>query len=129
MTGRIHYSVSPLVPALPFIRDGKLLALGVTTDRRSLVLPNVPTIAEAGVSNYEYEDWWGMFAPANTPRAVIDKINKEIARILELPDVTKQMLNQGEEARPSTPDEFTRFVRAKVETARKVATLAGIRSE
>jgi|SRR5262245_16994989 len=129
MTGRIQYAMAPLVPALPFIKDGKLFALGVTTARRSPVLPEVPTIGEAGVPTYEYEDWWGAFAPAQTPQAAIDKLNKEITRILQLPDVTKQMLNQGEEARPSATDEFTRFVRTKVETARDVAKRAGIRAE
>jgi tripartite-type tricarboxylate transporter receptor subunit TctC len=129
MTGRIQYSLSPLVPALPFIRDGKLLALGVTTAQRSPMLQDVPTIAEAGLPDYEYQDWWGVFAPAATPPPVIDKVGKEIARILKLPDVTKQLLSQGAEARPSTPDEFTRFVRAKVETARQVARSAAIRAE
>lgn len=129
VTGRIQYCVSPLVPALPFIRDGKLLALAVTTGRRSVMLPDVPTVAEAGVSGYEYQDWWGIFAPAATPRVVTEKIGKEVARILELADVRKQMLGQGEEPSPSSPDEFAKFVREKVETARNVARLAGIRAE
>ena len=128
MTGRIQYYLSPLVPALPFINDGRLLALAVTPVQRTPVLPDVPTIAEA-LPGYEYQDWWGVFAPATTPRPVIDKLSKETARIVELPDIRKQMLNQGEEPRPSTPEEFTRFVRAKVEYARKVVTLAGIRVE
>ena len=129
MTGRIHFSLSPLVPALPFIRDGKLLALGVTTAKRSAVLQDVPTVAEAGLPGYEYQDWWGVFAPSTTPRTVIDKIGKEVARILESPEVKGQMLNQGEEARPSTPDEFTGFIRQRIETAREVARLAAIRVE
>ena len=129
MTGRIQYCLSPLVPTLPFIKDGRLLALGVTTAQRSLVLQDVPTVAEAGLPGYEYQDWWGVFAPAATPRAIVDKIGKEIERILELPDVRRQLLSQGAETRPSTPDEFTGFVRAKVETAREVATRADIRAE
>ena len=129
MTGRIQYLLAPLVPALPFIRDGRLLALAVTTAQRSPVLPDAPTIAEAALPGYEYQDWWGVFAPAGTPRPVIDKISKETARIVNLPDIKKQMLNQGEEPNPSTPEAFTAFVRAKVETARKVVTLAGIRVE
>ena len=128
MTGRIQYLMSPLVPSLPFIRDARLLALAVTTAQRSPVLPDVPTIAEA-LPGYEYQDWWGMFAPAATPRPVVDKISREIARIVGLADIRKQMLNQGEEARPSTPEEFTRFVRAKIEDAGKVVKLAGIRVE
>jgi len=128
VTGRIQYSMSPLVPALPFIRDGKLLAWAVTTAQRSPMLQDVPTVAEAGLPGYEYQDWWGVFAPAATLRAVIDKISKEIARVLELPDVTNHLRNQGAEARPSTPDEFTSFVRAKIEAARQVAASAGIRA-
>ncbi len=127
MTGRIQYFFSPLLPALPFIKDGRLLALGVTTAQRSSALQDVPTIAEA-VTDYEYQDWWGVFAPAATPRAVVDIIGKEFARILGLPDVTKQLLGQGVEPRPTTPDEFTIFVRARVEAFRQVARLAGIRA-
>lgn len=116
------------MPALPFINDGKLLALGVTTAQHSPTLPDVPTVAEAGLPGYEYQDWWGVFAPAATPRAVVDRISQEIARALKLPDVTDQLQSQGAEARPSTPDEFTSFVRAKIEAARQVATSAGIRA-
>jgi tripartite-type tricarboxylate transporter receptor subunit TctC len=88
--------------------------------------PSTPRLFLAG---YEYQDWWGVFAPAATPRAVTDKISKEIAHVLEHPDITKQLLSQGVEARPSTPDEFTGFVRTKVEAFRQVATLAGIRAD
>jgi tripartite-type tricarboxylate transporter receptor subunit TctC len=129
MTGRIEYCLSPVLPALPFIRDGKLLAFAVTTAQRSPLLQDVPTVAEAGVPNYEYQDWWGVFAPAATPVAVIDKIGKEIARVLELSDVKQQVLNQGAEARPSPPADFTTFVRAKVETARQAAASANIRAD
>jgi len=129
MTGRIQYCLSPLLPAVPFITDKKLLPLAVTTAERSSMLRDVPTIAEAGVPDYEYQDWWGAFGPATTPPAVIDKVSKEIARVLELPDVRKQLLSQGAEARSSTPQEFAAFVRAKIEAARKVATAAGIRSD
>jgi tripartite-type tricarboxylate transporter receptor subunit TctC len=129
VTGRIQYSMAPLLPALPFIRDGKLLALGVTTVQRSPMLQDVPTIAEAGLPDYEYQDWWGVFAPAPTPRPVIDKISIEVVRILGLPDAMQQLLSQGTEARSSTPDEFTGFVRAKVKSARQLAASAGIRAE
>ena len=114
--------------ATSFIRDRKLLALGVTTAQRTSILQDVPTIAEAGVTDYEYQDWWGIFAPSATPPAVIEKISKEVARILEAPEVREQLLVQGAEAKTSTPDEFTTFIRAKVDAARKVAALAGIRA-
>ena len=129
MTGRIHYVLTPLVPALPFIRDGRLLPLAVSTARRTPVLPDVPTIAEAALPGYEFQAWFGVFAPARTPRPIVEQISKEIARIVELPDIKKQFVNQGEEGRPSTPEEFTRFVHAEIEKTRKIVKLAGIRIE
>jgi tripartite-type tricarboxylate transporter receptor subunit TctC len=129
IAGRIDYFLPPLVPSLPFIRDGRLLALAVSTARRTPVLPDVPTIAEAALPGYEFQAWFGVFAPAGTPRPVVEKISREIARIVELPDIKKQFLNQGEEGRPSTPEEFTRFIRAEIEKYSKVVKLAGIRVE
>ena len=129
IAGRIDYFLPPLVPSLPFIRDGRLLALAVSTARRTPVLPDVPTIAEAALPGYEYQAWFGVFAPARTPRPVVEQISREIARIVDLPDIKKQMLNQGEEGRPSTPEEFARFVRAEIEKASKIVKLAGIRVE
>ncbi len=129
IAGRIDYFLSPLVPALPFIRDGRLLALAVSTARRTPVLPDVPTIAEAALPGYEFQAWFGVFAPAGTPRRVVEQVSKEIARVVELPDIKKQFLNQGEEGRPSTPEEFTRLVRAEIEKISKIVKLAGIRIE
>jgi tripartite-type tricarboxylate transporter receptor subunit TctC len=129
MNGRIQYYVSPIVPALPFIKDGRLLALGVTTSARSPMLQEVPTFAEAGLAGYDYQDWWGVFAPGKTPPAVLDKISKAIASVLGRPELAKLMQDQGVEARPSTPEEFTRFVRAQVAALRQVVASAGIRVE
>ena len=129
VTGRIQFVLTPLVPALPFIRDGRLLPLAVTTARRAAILPDVPTVAEAALPSYEFQAWFGVFAPAGTPRTVINQISKEVARIVGLPDIQKQFLQQGEEGRPSTPEEFTRFVRDEIEKTRKIVKLAGIRVE
>ncbi|HZM44365.1 MAG TPA: tripartite tricarboxylate transporter substrate binding protein [Burkholderiales bacterium] len=129
MTGRIHYFLSPLVPALPFLRDGRLLALAVTTARRSPVLPDVPTMAEAALPGYEYQAWFGVFAPARTPRPVVEKISREVARVVELPDIKKQFQAQGEEGRSSTPDEFSRFVRTEIDKIGKVVKQAGVKVE
>ena len=129
VTGRIHYFMSPLVPALPFIRDGRLLPLAVTTARRSAVLPEVPTMAEAAIPGYEYQAWFGIFAPVRTPRAVVDTISKEVARIVELPDVKKQCDAQGEDGRGSSPEDFARFVRSEIEKYTKLVKQANIRIE
>jgi tripartite-type tricarboxylate transporter receptor subunit TctC len=127
ITGRIQYSLSPILPALPHVKDGKLLAFAVTTGQRSPLLPDVPTVAEAGLSSYEYQDWWGVFAPAATPSSAVAKISNDIGRTLEHSDVRKQLLDLGAEARPSTPSDFTKFVHSKIEEARKVAASANIK--
>ena len=129
VTGRIHYLLTPLVPALPFIRDGRLLPLAVTTARRVAILPEVPTMAEAALPGYEFQAWFGVFAPAAAPRPVVNQISREIARIVELPDIKKQFLTQGEEGKPSTPEEFSRFVRTEIEKIRAIVKRAGIRVE
>jgi tripartite-type tricarboxylate transporter receptor subunit TctC len=127
IAGRVHYYLAPLVPALPFIRDGRLLALAVTTTGRNPVLPDVPTVGQAALPGHEYQDWWGMFAPVGTPSATIERIQKETARILQFSDIKSQMLAQGEEPVGSTPEEFTRFVRGKIEDASRAVQAAGIR--
>ena len=129
MTGRIHYFLSPLVPTLPFLKDGRLIPLAVTTARRSSVLPDVPTMAEAALPGYEFQAWFGVFAPARTPRPIVEKISKEIARIVELPDIKKQFQAQGEEGRPSTPDEFSRFVRTEIDKIGRIVKQAGVKVE
>lgn len=129
MTGRVQYFLSPMVPALPHIRDGRLLALAVTTAQRTPLLPDVPTVAEAALPGYEFQAWFGMFAPGATPRPIVEQLSKEVARVLALPDIVKAMANQGEQPRSSTPEEFTRFFRAEVEKYKKIVKLANIRVE
>jgi tripartite-type tricarboxylate transporter receptor subunit TctC len=127
MTGRIQYFISPVVPALPMIRDGRLLPLAVTTAQRTPLLPEVPTAAEAALPGYEFQAWYGMFAPGGTPRPVVEKISREVARIVELPDIVKQMTAQGEQPRSSTPDEFSAFYRAEIAKYRNIKKVANIR--
>ena len=129
VTGRIHYALSPLVPALPFIRDGRLLAVAVSTPQRTAALPNVPTIAQAALPGYAFQSWFGVFAPAGTPRPIVEQISREIARIVELPDVKQHMESQGEEGRSSTPEAFSKFVRAEIESTKEIVKRAGIRVE
>ena len=129
MTGRTHFFLTPLVPALPFLREGRLLPLAVTTARRTPVLPDVPTMAEAALPGYEFQAWFGVFAPARTPRPIVTRIGKEISRIVDLPDIKQQMQIQGEEGRTSTPEEFAGFLRAEIEKISKIVKLAGVRVE
>lgn len=127
MAGRIHYMFAPPGPALPLIKDGRLLALAVGSAQRSPLLPDVPTVAEAALPGFEYDLWTGLFAPANTPRPIVDQISKEVARIMNLPDIREQLLSQGLVHRANTPEEFDRFVRAEIEKLVKVIKAADIR--
>lgn len=127
--GRIDYVLAPVLAASPFIKDGRLLPLAVSTRQRVSALPEVPAIAEVGLPTYEYRDWWGLFVPAGTPQSIIDKSAKEAARILTLPDVQRQLLLQGAVASPIAPAEFGAFVRASIEEFRKVVASTGMKPE
>src|SRR5262249_53519759 len=127
MAGRTHFFFTSLTNALPYVTDGRLLALGVIGARRTPVLPDVPTIAEAALPGYEFNPWFGMFAPAKTPRTIVEQISKEVARIVKLPDMEKQFVSLGEEGIGSTPEEFTRFVRAEIDKYKTLVKVAGIK--
>ena len=88
--GRIHYLFSPLGLALPMIRDNRLVALAVSTSSRAPALPDVPTVAEAALPGFEFDTWYGLFAPAKTPRPVLAQLSKEVARVLALADVRER---------------------------------------
>ena len=127
MTGRIQYWFSPLGPALPFVTDKRLLALAVSTAQRSPLFPDVPTVAEVALPGFDYDTWYGLFAPAKTPRPVVNQLNQELARIVSLADVKERMQLQGAIIKTTTPEEFAALLRADIATFKKVATAANIR--
>ena len=127
MTGRVTYFFSPISAALPNIREGKLVALAVSTAKRSSVLPNVPTIAESGLPGFDYNLWIGMFAPAGTPADIVDKIAKDLAKVMQLPDVKERLAGMGAEAMPMSQTEFTKFVNDEIADAAKVVKAADIK--
>jgi tripartite-type tricarboxylate transporter receptor subunit TctC len=127
MTGRVAYFFSPISAALPHVREGKLVALAVSSAKRSSVLPNVPTIAESGLPGFDYNLWVGLFAPAGTPIEVVDKVNRDVNRVLREPDVRQRMASLGAEPMLMSPAEFDHFVRAEMEDAAKVVKAAGIK--
>src|SRR5204863_4494350 len=124
--GRVQYCVPGLGPALPFIREGKLLTLGVSTPQRSPLLPDVPTLIEV-LPGYERDGSFGLLAPAGTPRPVLNQISREVARALALPDVNERLQAMGFVIEPTTPEGFDRIVRADIATFTKIAKLAGLR--
>lgn len=126
--GRTHYTVATLGVALPFIQDGKLLALGMTAPWRTPVLPDVPALAETLPEFRQPETSHGLLAPAGTPRPVLNQIGKEIARILvDLPDVKERLDSIGFVRAPSTPEECDKILRAQIETLSKLVSDAGLR--
>ena len=126
MAGRVTYFFSPISAALPNVREGKLIALGVSTAKRSSVLPNVPTVAESGLPGFDYNLWVGMFAPASTPADLVERINKDVLRALATPEAKERLAALGADAMPMTPAEFKKFVQDEIADSGKVIKAAGI---
>ena len=116
---------SPL-PTLPHIKSGKLKALAMTGRTRSRALPEVPTVAESGLTGFQSSLWYALMAPAGTPAAVIQRLNREVARIVRLPAVSEQLLAQGAEAVGNRPPELGAFLRTDIERWKKVVKEAGV---
>ncbi|MGZ9014357.1 MAG: tripartite tricarboxylate transporter substrate-binding protein, partial [Burkholderiales bacterium] len=129
MAGRVQYVLSPVLAAVPLVKGGRLLALGVTTAQRAPALPDVPTIAEAGLPGFEYQGWYGMLAPGKTPRKIIKQLADEVARIVELPDSREKIGSQGAAAKSSTPEAFDDLVHGEIKTRMKVWKAAGVKVE
>ena len=127
LAGRAHYSTPPLTTALPLIKDGKLLALAVTAPQRSPVLPDVPAMAETLPDFTRPETSMGLLAPAGTPRPVLIQISKEVARILDLPDIKDRLQTMGILPAPSTPEEYDGILRDQVKTLSQLVRDAGLR--
>ena len=127
VAGRTTYLMAPIQLALVDIRAGRLRALGVTTKKRSSLLPEVPTIAEAGVSGFDNPIWYGVWVPAGTPDGVVDKLAKDIARALATPDLRDWLVKHGGDPMSMTQPEFARFVVSESENAARIAKAAGIK--
>jgi tripartite-type tricarboxylate transporter receptor subunit TctC len=126
MTGRVDFYYLPLAPALPNIRDGKLVALAVSTPKRSPMLPNVPSVVEAGYPDAQYLFWGGIAVPAKTARAIVDKLHDETEKALAVPAVQERLATLGVEPMPMTVDEFGKFYRDDVAAIIKLAKDANI---
>jgi len=125
LAGRIEYYITPLLPAVALIKGERLLALAVTTAQRVPLLPDVPTIAEAALAGFEYDGWFGVFAPALTPRTVITSLSREVARIMALADVRERIASLGAVPKPSTPEAFTAMVHGDIVMRGKVFKAPG----
>ena len=123
--GSIEYCFSPVLVAAGQVKAGKVLALAVSTAKRSPMFPDVPTVAEAGIPGFDYDQWYGLLTSAKTPRPRVNLVNKEVVRILNLPDIKERMLTQGATPTPTTPEAFDAYIRSEVQRFAKVLIAAG----
>jgi tripartite-type tricarboxylate transporter receptor subunit TctC len=128
IAGRVDYFFAPMVSALPVIKDGKVLALAVGSAKRSPLLPNVPTTLEAGVPNSDYNFWVGMLAPAKTPRDVVARINRDVVKALQSPEVRERLASLGAEPMPMAPDKFDAYIREEYVANAKIVKAAGMQA-
>ncbi len=127
ISGRVHLVFSTMPPALPHVKSGKLRALGVSTAKRATAAPDVPTIAESGVSGFEVSNWQGITAPIKTPQAIVQKLNRDLHATLKLPGMSEALAAQGLEPASGTPDEFSKLIKNELAKYTRVVKAAGIR--
>lgn len=128
VAGRVHMMFSNLLTAMPHARAGKLRALAVSSARRSPQAPELPTVAEAGVPGYDITPWYGVFAPAGTPRAIVARLNREIGAILGAQDMKERFRAQGVDLVSSTPEQLAALIRSEIPKWRKVVQESGAKA-
>ncbi|MBI2291306.1 MAG: tripartite tricarboxylate transporter substrate binding protein, partial [Betaproteobacteria bacterium] len=129
MAGHVSLSMANMLIALPHVKNGRLRAIGVTGAKRASVAPDIPTIAEAGVPGYEVVQWFGVLAPAHTPRDIIARLHAGIVRAVQDPAIRERFSSDGAETVGSTPEEFAAVIRADLGKWSKVIKDAGIKPE
>ena len=129
LSGESQWVFTPMQGPIALIRSGRLRALAVGGNVRSAILPEVPTVKEAGIAGYEMKNWYGLLAPAGTPKTIIDKLNAAIVKVVSTPEIKEQFYAQGSEPTSNSPQEFSQFIREETERMSKVVKKAGIKIE
>jgi tripartite-type tricarboxylate transporter receptor subunit TctC len=129
MGGQIGLLFDGIVTGIPAVKAGRLRALAVTTVKRWQGTPDIPTMSEAGLTGFEVNSWYGLIAPAGTPREIIMKLNTEVARSLREPDARERLYSIGAEPMNNTPEEFAAYINAEMAKWSKVVKTAGIRAD
>ena len=129
IAGHIPCFVAVISTGIPPVRSGRARAIAVTGEKRATALPDVPTIAESGVKGYAAVNWYGLLAPAKTPPAVIARLNKELVAALNSPEVVQQLKDRGIDAAPTSPEDFTKFIRAEEKKWVDIIRRSNIREE
>jgi tripartite-type tricarboxylate transporter receptor subunit TctC len=129
LAGRVQVLFNSMIQALPYVKRRQLSVLGVTSAKRTALLPDLPTIAEAGVPGYEFTSWYGLTVPAGTPAWIVDRLNAEVVTALKDPEFRQQLSRDGSEARGTTPQEFGAFLAAEMKRWAAVVKSSGMRVE
>ncbi len=127
--GRLSVAFSTALSVVPFVNGGRLRAIAVTSAKRSSFMPDLPTVAESGLPGYEAGSWYGVVAPANTPRPVISRLHAEIVKVLVLPDVRDRLVSQGIDPVGNTPDEFAAYLKSEIGKWAKIIKSTGVTAE
>jgi tripartite-type tricarboxylate transporter receptor subunit TctC len=127
LAGNIHLIFATAASSIAHIKAGRARPLAVTTAKRSALVPELPTVAEAGVPGFEANNWNGFFVPAKTPRPVVNKLNKELGAALLLPDIKAFLFKQGLDAAPGTPEQFAKYMKSESAKWTKVIQAAGVK--
>jgi tripartite-type tricarboxylate transporter receptor subunit TctC len=127
IAGVFNAQFDNMVTLIGHVKSGKIRPLGVSSLKRAAILPEVPTIAESGLPGFETGTWYGVVAPASTPAVIVDKLNREINRILALPDVSEKLVQMGLEASPMTPAAYGEFIRKEIAQYARVIQNAKIK--
>jgi tripartite-type tricarboxylate transporter receptor subunit TctC len=127
LTGEIDLMFPSLTSAIVHIRAGKMRPLGVTTDYRAKVLPDVPTLSQAGLKGYQSDQWFGVLAPAGTPKSIVDYLHREVVRALSSPEIIKRLAAEGSAVIASSPAEFSAYIKSQTQKWSAVVRDAGIK--
>jgi tripartite-type tricarboxylate transporter receptor subunit TctC len=125
LAGDTQFMFDNLANAMPHVKAGKLKALAVTTAERSKLAPELPTMAEAGLPGFDISTWFGLFAPAGTPKEIVAKWNAEVTKILKSPEMRERLIAQGAEPAPTTPEQFAAFVKSEIPKYAKIIKASG----
>ena len=123
----VQFSIVPIAVAMPHVKSGKLRALGSGGPQRSAATPDIPAVAESGLTGFEAIGWWGVLAPAKTPRAVVNLLNREIRAVLDLAEVRRSLVGQGMDPAGGTPEQFAALIKTDIEKWGDIGVRLGVK--
>src|SRR4030095_4248583 len=126
--GQVQLVFATAASAVPHIKTGKIKGIAVTTAKRSGLMPNLPTISESGLKGFDANNWYGLVAPAKTPRPIINRLNSEVTKVLAMPDVKEFLFNQGLDPAPGTPEQFGAYIKSETIKWAKVVKASGAKA-